>query len=1490
MPLPLIRRRRPLLILFLLLAVLLWGGLGHAQSGDEPPAPLTPGLGSLHAVPVLQTPRVVPPPHPRSPSQFAVPFVVQVIPATHGQWETTTDGQTAVWRLRVAAAGAVSLNLGFTRYWMPDGGRLLVYTPDYAEVIGPFTAADNEVHGQLWTPLLPGGAVVIEVAVAASRVEELELELGAVNRGYRELDSATPQSRQELDPAAQEPRSLTTCRISVACSVADPYRDQVRSVAKIMIAGEAECSGVLLNNTERDGKPYFLTARHCFYSVSGRLANKAASLVVYWNYESPTCGSLGGGSQAQFQTGAYARADNYTTDFILLELDDPPDPAHNVYFAGWDRSSAIPTSAVGIHHPVDTVKLISITDDPPTVVDAPLLTAHPGRAFKVGWEQGRTTRGSSGSPLFDQNKRVVGQLYGGDSTCGLRGSSYYPRLASSWVGGRDQDWNLNYWLDPGRTGKTAIDGVNNLRVSVVAGALGSLALLVTDTAVEIELADAFLSPNEAPLTYTLYSSDSSVATASVSGSTLTVTPVAEGVSYIRVTAEGTAILPAPRWFAVTVWPTSGVDYDQDDDGLIDIRTLIQFNAIRYDRDGDGRPDTAAVAYASAFPGVDEVVCGGDAGCVGYELIADLDFDTNGNGRNDPSDLYWNHGAGWETISALRTTLEGNGHAISGLYSNYHYLTDAIPVPYVREPVKDSYGLFRRIAPHGVVRNLRLLEIDLAGNVYVGSLAARNAGRVTAVSVTGKVEAPNFAVSGIGSLIGYNEVSGRIHESSASARVWSWGVGGGLVGWNKGRIVASYTTGRVVSRIGNEYVPSAAMEAHLGGLVGLNEGSITASSATGRVSGWFNIGGLVGNNRKGNITASSATGQVSSGREPGDPETYGWSNIGGLVGNNYRGSITVSYATGRVSGGSETGGLVGNNDEGSLTASYATGQVDGIRHVGGLVGNNDEGSLTASYATGRVTGKEHVGGLVGTNEGSLTASYWDTTTSGQTSGAHGRSTAQLQTPTGYSGIYQTWNVDVDGDSTADDPWDFGTSSQYPLLKADWDGQDPETWQEFGSQFRVGPDSQQFDKDEPVGTLSDRWLHAGDTAGVEVGEAFEDPEGDPLTYTASSSATGVVMVSVSGSRVTITPVGAGTATITVTATDAGGSIAGGTQTLTVTVVPSSAVDYDTDDDGLIEITTLARLDAIRHDLDGDGVPTTDGATAYAAAFPAVGDRQACGGLTGCVGYELGANLDFDTNNSGSADAGDTYWNSGAGWEPLDNGTAFGGFRAIFEGNGHTIANLFIDRDSDDVGLFGRTVSSVIRHVGLIDVEVSGSSNVGGLAGVDQGSIIGSYVTGMVTGTGGDVGGLVGQKYGRSVVTSYAAVEVTGEDNVGGLIGENNAILTASYATGRVTGEENVGGLVGSNGKTITASYATGTVRGESNVGGLVGSNRSSSSTGTVTASYWDTTTSRRTTSAGGAGPDDGAVAGADGLHRHLLAVERGPGQRQHERRSVGLRDGR
>ena len=138
------------------------------------------------------------------------------------------------------------------------------------------------------------------------------------------------------------------------------------------------------------------------------------------------------------------------------------------------------------------------------------------------------------------------------------------------------------------------------------------------------------------------------------------------------------------------------------------------------------------------------------------------------------------------------------------------------------------------------------------------------------------------------------------------------------------------------------------------------------------------------------------------------------------------------------------------------------------------------------------------------------------------------------------------------------------------------------------------------------------------------------------------------------------------------------------------------YDTDDDGLIEIATLAQLDAMRHDLDGDGTPTTTGATDYAAAFPDA-TRVVCGATSGgCAGYELTADLDFDTSGDGQIDAERRPTGTAvAGWAPI--GTESDRFRTTFEGNGRAIRHLFIKRSSsDNVGLFGYTgSSSVIRH---------------------------------------------------------------------------------------------------------------------------------------------------------------------------------------------------
>ena len=197
------------------------------------------------------------------------------------------------------------------------------------------------------------------------------------------------------------------------------------------------------------------------------------------------------------------------------------------------------------------------------------------------------------------------------------------------------------------------------------------------------------------------------------------------------------------------------------------------------------------------------------------------------------------------------------------------------------------------------------------------------------------------------------------------------------------------------------------------------------------------------------------------------------SAGGLVGSN-GGTIISSYATGITQIGGLTG-ISSDSNTATIISSYATGNVTGDRQVGGLLGRHGGragtgfiGAIISSYATGGVSGNSSsVGGLVGVNvrESMVTASYWDTRTSGYTDGVGsgsstgvlGRTTAEMQSPTGYTGIYSTWNADLDnadGDNNSatgtDNFWDFGTSSQYPALKADLDGNGTPTWQEFGSQ--------------------------------------------------------------------------------------------------------------------------------------------------------------------------------------------------------------------------------------------------------------------------------------------------------------------------------------------------------------------------------------------------------------------------------------------------------
>ncbi len=235
-----------------------------------------------------------------------------------------------------------------------------------------------------------------------------------------------------------------------------------------------------------------------------------------------------------------------------------------------------------------------------------------------------------------------------------------------------------------------------------------------------------------------------------------------------------------------------------------------------------------------------------------------------------------------------------------------------------------------------------------------------------------------------------------------------------------------------------------------------------------------------------------------------------------------------------------------------------------------------------------------------------------------------------------------------------------------------------------------------------------------------------------------------------------------------------------------------DHDTDDDGLIEVSTLAQLDAMRWDLDGDGLPAGNDNGAFSAAFPNPAPGMGC---APCRGYELAGSLDFDTNGNGEADAGDTYWNGGDGWLPI--GTKADPYGSEFYGNGHTISNLYINRpDASNMGLFGGLAAGAeVHHLGLYNADVTGGNRAGALTALNAGIIHAVYTTGQVF-ADSQVGGIAGRNEGTiSAVWSDAEVSAITIDK--------SIIGGPQYGAGGIAGSQTADG-------TVTASYFRGNVR--------------------------------------------------------------------------------
>lgn len=383
------------------------------------------------------------------PWRFGFNHDTALSPENSGTWVSLPDGGK-LWLLGIHCPDAQTINLTFEQTTIPKGNELFVYNPDKSFILGKFTEK-HLYEGQLGTELIPGSAVVVEYYVAPENVQNPgDLTIATVTHGYRVAEEFQQKAFGQAG----------ACHMNVNCPDGAEFAHQKRSVVMLVSGSNGFCSGALINNTQYDGKPYVLTANHCY--------SNPATWVFRFNWESPDCTNPATSPSFSSLSGAVLRARRTASDFCLVEitggLESGTVPAaYNAYFSGWDRTGVNPDHTFGIHHPRGDIKKISFDDHAsiPTQSVIGGVTSDVNGVWQVQWDRNTSTEPvSSGSALFDQHKRIIGQLWGGGASCSnLTGRDFYGRVAVSWnPAGSNATNQLESWLDPSGTGALIVDG------------------------------------------------------------------------------------------------------------------------------------------------------------------------------------------------------------------------------------------------------------------------------------------------------------------------------------------------------------------------------------------------------------------------------------------------------------------------------------------------------------------------------------------------------------------------------------------------------------------------------------------------------------------------------------------------------------------------------------------------------------------------------------------------------------------------------------------------------------------------------------------------------------------------------------------------------------------------------------------------------------------------------------------------------------------------
>lgn len=385
-----------------------------------------------------------------------------------------------LWLIQVESTTSYGMQFYFDKFKLPPGATLFFYNADTSTILGAYTSINNPADSTKPIPFgtryIQGNKIIIEYSEPYNAMFEGDIHITKIIHIFKNIfDKDGPFG------------GAGSCEINVSCPLGNGWESEINSVGLILKYDASNgysgwCSGVVLNNTNQDGTPYFLTANHCIDdNGTNDVGFDYSSWTILFNHQTSNCSSDGSDVSASTVESSFAPSLLYsdgqgspTSDYLLLQLNTPPHDlaTWGVCYAGWDRIEANGSNSfytVGIHHPSGDVKKISKDDDYPCSSDYGQSCGTGNSHWRVQWDEqaiqsdptnnrwGVTEAGSSGSPLFSVTHKVIGQLHGGSSLCNnTSGYDYYGKFSEDWTNSGSGN-GFAFYLDPANSGATSVE-------------------------------------------------------------------------------------------------------------------------------------------------------------------------------------------------------------------------------------------------------------------------------------------------------------------------------------------------------------------------------------------------------------------------------------------------------------------------------------------------------------------------------------------------------------------------------------------------------------------------------------------------------------------------------------------------------------------------------------------------------------------------------------------------------------------------------------------------------------------------------------------------------------------------------------------------------------------------------------------------------------------------------------------------------------------------